>query len=114
MTKTLKRKWLKALRSGDYKMGRGRLRQTDEDGTVRHCCLGVLCEITKTPYRPTDAIPPGDAERKWGLDEQANANVQRRLGIGPGETHTVALIGLNDSSKRLSYRRAIAYIDRYL
>ena len=33
--------WIKALRSGDYKQGRGQL----EDNKGRFCCLGVLCDL---------------------------------------------------------------------
>lgn len=32
--------WVKALRSGDYKQGRGKLR----DGSL-FCCLGVACDL---------------------------------------------------------------------
>ena len=35
-----KKKWLKALRSGEFDQTKGSL--ADEDG---YCCLGVLCEI---------------------------------------------------------------------
>lgn len=38
----IKRRWLKALRSGKYKQGTGSLR--DGDG---FCCLGVLCDVVK-------------------------------------------------------------------
>lgn len=41
MSKIVKKKWLNALRSGDYKQTTGALQ--DEKG---YCCLGVLCEIT--------------------------------------------------------------------
>lgn len=34
-------KWVTALRSGEYKQGRGHLRDGDE-----YCCLGVLCDIS--------------------------------------------------------------------
>ena len=34
----LQRKWIKLLRSGEYRQGRGALRRGDE-----HCCLGVAC-----------------------------------------------------------------------
>lgn len=37
----LQKEWLKALRSGKYKQGRGWLRDA-EDG---FCCLGVMCEL---------------------------------------------------------------------
>ena len=36
------RKWVAALRSGDYKQGRGDLHIPDD----RYCCLGVACEIS--------------------------------------------------------------------
>jgi hypothetical protein len=49
----IKQKWVKALRSGEYKQGQHRLRTLDFDNKVdgpRHvvvgyCCLGVLCDI---------------------------------------------------------------------
>src|SRR5271165_690928 len=45
MNKSIKKKWLKALRSGDYKQGRDVLRKVGRDGEDRWCCLGVLCDI---------------------------------------------------------------------
>lgn len=36
------RKWVDALRSGEFKQGTGRLRTGDS-----YCCLGVACEIAK-------------------------------------------------------------------
>ena len=39
------KKWVKALLSGKYKQGQGLLKQTDHKNTIRHCCLGVLCEL---------------------------------------------------------------------
>lgn len=41
MNKKVKRKWLKALRSGEYSQGYSRL--VDEDDNF--CCLGVLCDL---------------------------------------------------------------------
>lgn len=43
MKKNIKKRWIKALRSGEYEQGKGRLK--DEEG--KYCCLGVLCDITK-------------------------------------------------------------------
>lgn len=40
MNKTIKKKWLKALRSGEYKQGRVNLYWNG-----RYCCLGVLRKI---------------------------------------------------------------------
>jgi hypothetical protein len=42
MDKTLKRAWLKALRSGEYKQG---LSWLHHDG--HYCCLGVLCDVAE-------------------------------------------------------------------
>lgn len=40
MNAELKAKWIAALRSGEYKQGRGKLKRND-----LYCCLGVLCEV---------------------------------------------------------------------
>ena len=44
------KKWVKALRSGKYKQGRGVLKHNRENKTF-HCCLGVLCEIYNDQMR---------------------------------------------------------------
>lgn len=41
MKKDIKKRWLKALRSGEFKQGSGTLRTTNDE----FCCLGVLCEL---------------------------------------------------------------------
>lgn len=38
------RKWVDALRSGEFEQGRSRLRHNDRDRD-RYCCLGVACEV---------------------------------------------------------------------
>lgn len=48
MKKSLKSRWLKALRSGEYKQARGNLEVLNDDGSVNgNCCLGVLCRVAK-------------------------------------------------------------------
>lgn len=42
MREEVKNKWVKALRSGEYEQGTGKLHK---DGKL--CCLGVLCELAK-------------------------------------------------------------------
>lgn len=39
--KEVRQEWVKALRSGDYQQGVGKLRSLDD----KYCCLGVLCEL---------------------------------------------------------------------
>lgn len=46
MEKTVKEKWVKALRSGKYVQGRNGLRKKTLDNDVdQFCCLGVLCDV---------------------------------------------------------------------
>ena len=44
MNKEIKEKWVKALRSGEYRQGRGYLRKekNDNPNKFNYCCLGVL------------------------------------------------------------------------
>ena len=41
MNKDIKKKWVDALRSGEYKQGQGRLKNEKNE----YCCLGVLCDL---------------------------------------------------------------------
>jgi hypothetical protein len=46
--------WLFGLRSGEYTQGRVLLRTSDKEaGTCSHCCLGVLCEVSKFKFDDT-------------------------------------------------------------
>lgn len=45
MNREVRAKWLEALRSGEYTQGRKFLKQEDNKEIIRHCCLGVLCEL---------------------------------------------------------------------
>ena len=42
----IKQKWVAALRSGDYKQGRGYLRTIDNE----YCSLGVLCDLSDVAW----------------------------------------------------------------
>lgn len=39
-------RWVDALRSGEFKQGKHRLRTVNADGPDEFCCLGVACEIS--------------------------------------------------------------------
>ena len=45
MDKFVKDIWVKALRSGEYVQGEGKLHYTSIEGNDKFCCLGVLCDI---------------------------------------------------------------------
>lgn len=59
MKKSVMKKWVVALRSGEYKQGDGRL----VDNTDCFCCLGVLCNIAPD----TLGIWEQDALGHWGF-----------------------------------------------
>jgi hypothetical protein len=61
MDQHIKEEWTQALRSGEYEQGEGALRQDGDDGTLKHCCLGVLCDIVK------DRV--GGQWREWSSKE---------------------------------------------
>lgn len=44
-------KWIKALRSGEYRQGVGRL-ALRKDGQTSYCCLGVACVVLGIPGEP--------------------------------------------------------------
>lgn len=55
MPKELGEPWVKALRSGEYKQGKNRLRV----GTDNYCCLGVYCKINNIPISLRGDIAKG-------------------------------------------------------
>ncbi len=46
-----KAKWIKALRSGEYRQGRACLYSVDDDGQGSFCCLGVFADVIIAPSR---------------------------------------------------------------
>lgn len=89
MNKNVKKKWIKALRSGGYEQGHGALCTVTEAGD-EFCCLGVLCELHAQAtggvweegqgvqaliaglglcYAGDPFMPPEDVLRWAGIDE---------------------------------------------
>jgi hypothetical protein len=60
MNQKIKEMWTAELRSGKWKQGQGHLKAV-ENGEVRHCCLGVLCEI---------AVREGITQEFWSVDDE--------------------------------------------
>lgn len=111
MDKQIKKLWVDALRSGEYRQARYRLR-TRQNG---FCCLGVLCNIhaqhfpetaAKNPqglYFGEEGILPSIVTRWARLD---HITVQYR-----GESHSLA--DLNDN-KRLNFNQIADIIEEQL
>jgi hypothetical protein len=67
MKEDIKAQWLTALRSGEYKQGKGFLKSIIESNEPRYCCLGVLCELAeKAGVTTQDPLFKGD--NTWSFD----------------------------------------------
>ena len=49
MNQEVKKEWVKALRSGEFKQSEGQLKVPELEYD-RYCCLGVLCEIHRRRF----------------------------------------------------------------
>lgn len=116
MRKSVKKLWLAALKSGEYKHGEGRLRYPstgDPESPERFCCLGVLCDVAKkkgviksfTAF--SGFLPP--KVRKWaGLLPVELTDIDE-----PKDgTHESQIARINDMAN--DYAPAIAYIENNL
>lgn len=74
MKPEIKEKWVKALRSGRYKQGRGRLLRRMARGDY-HCCLGVLCAVTRRDPQGWSLSPT--LRKKFGLRSEQTAALER-------------------------------------
>lgn len=82
MTKTLVNKWVKALRSGNYKQGRTFLRQSTPEGDC-FCVLGVLADVAGCRWGK-EKIPNGPEVGTLGLYQSFGIlpeSIGKRIGI---------------------------------
>ena len=73
MEQELKKKWIEALRSGEFKQRRRVLRGPTKEGAISQCCLGVLCMV-KNPnvevidgYQSVEELIPDRLLDDYGL-----------------------------------------------
>lgn len=76
MNRPVKLSWLRALRSGGYEQGTGKLREGDSNA---FCCLGVLCDLHRKAvgtsdwdyetYCDTDSVLPREVMEWAGLSQ---------------------------------------------
>lgn len=88
MNEEMKSKWVKALRSGQYKQARGRVKRDDS-----YCCIGVGALACGHEVR--DFTVTGHAAEKLSLTEEQITN----------------LVRMNDSEEK-SFRQIAAYIQK--
>ena len=77
---TLRKKWISALRSGEYTQGKGCLRQA---GPTAFCCLGVLSDIVDNT--------------RWKFDEeQGDKYKYGRSSVGMPPQEIADAVGMTD------------------
>lgn len=91
LDRDLKRKWVEALRSGEYDQGQWRLCRVTSGG-AKYCCLGVVYEVANGE----DAwfSIPSTSELRTGCGEMA-----AYFPPGLSDADAWALIDLNDSGR---------------
>lgn len=113
LNKTFKARWLKALRSGDYKQGETQLVSKD----MSYCCLGVagsLCGLTTKALQ--ESVSPVNGASTDGI--YLSAKIAGKIGLTAYMQEKLAemndtFIG-HDKAQGKPYRTVIRYISRNL
>lgn len=95
MKKATKTKWVKALRSGDYRQGKSVLKRSTKSLGEQYCCLGVLCEVA--------GLTAHKVNTEWYYAEsrvQLPYELRTELGINSSEQNH--LIGMNDEGNNFN------------
>jgi hypothetical protein len=97
MNAEVKKAWVAALRSGEYKPGQAWLRNSQSEMPDRYCCLGVLCDLHARSAESHktlgwaffdysnawkyggDAALPSDAVKRWAMLETFDAHKLARM-----------------------------------
>lgn len=106
LTKEVKDKWVAALRSGDYRQGKHRLKQIDGS----YCCLGVLQIVTDGKV---ENIPGYDVSRYMPSDSyklRVFGDADAELAVLFGLMGEVSLSELNDD-RHLSFDKIADLIE---
>lgn len=100
MNQTIKKKWVKALLSGEYEQGAGKLKTS----SGKYCCLGVL----------RDVINPSDSSFRHSFFDAPNSYLSETLAEKIGITNDVQteLAKLND--QRVPFEMIAGLIDHAL
>lgn len=110
MKPNIKKLWLKALSSGKYKQGTGKLHNVKTD---RHCCLGVLCELAANEGIIKKKITNGVCN--FGMDnELLPIKVMKWAGItdNAASYNNTTLTSVNDNRCDGKFARVIKAIQK--
>jgi hypothetical protein len=100
MDKQTKKDWIKALRSGEYPQGYGKLHSSEG----KFCCLGVLCDIALDSWWELDS---SGEKYKLGGGYSYMPPIDLIDDLGPEVC--LRLANLNDKGK--SFDEIAAYIE---
>ena len=112
MNKRVKKLWLKALRSGEYKQGREQLVTTLDDPNIpdRFCCLGVLQDLyhkeNESSFEPSyfSKGAPVDKVTLWAeIDDVCAYEILMNRNDGVG-----------DFKRKHSFKQIANYIEKHL
>lgn len=123
MNKQIAKKWIKALRSGEYKQGQtGRLKSD-----TGYCCLGVLCEIASKEglgiFDNNGIFHANGEQKRQSLpsDVLAWSEMKNYMGYFQSDLGEVSLWNMNDgvtnknqlADNRLSFNEIADVIEEY-
>jgi hypothetical protein len=108
MDKTLKRKWLKALRGGRYKQGEGELKAFDRT----YCCLGVLANIQGAKWK--SGVPKIGGVQASPRGEYDILLLRPDFAGGITQVRQFRLAEMNDGSGRYTSRHTFEDIADYI
>jgi hypothetical protein len=121
MEKKQAMKWVKALRSGKFKQGKQQLRSENDKGGCKHCCLGVLAEISGcnlgsitnqellNDYGQTEMCGIGNVDGEPDYNEDGDT-VLVTMRIKGKLKHFRSLAGANDGGA--SFKRIATWIEK--
>lgn len=112
----LVKKWIVALRSGEYKQGRDTLVIGD-----RYCCLGVLCDIAQKEFRLKRTVTGFIGKSGEGFSMSLPKDLSAYLGLKDDSEYDMTfedtLVNLNDGNparKEFHRKRRFSTIANYI
>lgn len=94
-----RRKWLEALRSGEFKQTTGVLARQNDDGKYGYCCLGVACEISGVASRDLTRGYDDRVRKVYGENEAdltLPEEVRAWLGVETDSPNLASPVVVND------------------
>jgi hypothetical protein len=104
------RKWVAALRSGDFLQGQERL-ATLKGGKWFYCCLGVACELALADGVQMPVGESPTSKKYDGSGAFLPRPVQSWLGLEPGEGEDPENPGVEINFRGLPERRSLSHLN---